>query len=148
MNNLTSLNLGFNKKINDDSIRNLSNLISLNLMANYKITDDGIRKLTNLTSINLSLNISITDYGIRDLIPNALMKPFDTADSTPDSEAFFILDFSTLENSQMTGMRIEPLAKTGLFERRVLSMTSGFKPLATENQGVIHAIDPALAMTA
>ena len=95
-----------------------------------------------------AVNSILTDYGIVDLVANVLMKAFDVADSTPDSDAFFILDFSTLETSVMTGMRVENLAKVGLSEKRLLSLTSGFKPLATESQGVIHAIDPALAMTA
>ena len=95
-----------------------------------------------------AVNAILTDYGIIDLIPNALMQLFDVADSTPDSDAFYILDFSSLENSNMTGFRVENLAKTGLAEKRLLSMATGFKPLATESQGVIHGIDQALAMTA
>ena len=96
-----------------------------------------------------AVNAILTDYGIVDLVPNALQTFSATStESVPDSYTFFILDFNTLEMANMTGFRVDTLAKNGLGDNRLLSKTSGFKPLSTEAQGFVQGIDAAVAMTA
>ncbi len=94
---------------------------------------------------NTAVNAILTDYGIVDLVPNAL-QPIANAAGACDTA--FILDFSTLECPNFTGFRVTPLAKTGHSEKRLLSKSWAFRPLATESQGIIQGIDATAAMTA
>lgn len=93
-----------------------------------------------------AVNAILTDYGIVDLVPNVFQPFGDVADSTPDSSTMFILDMSKIEMVTMTGFRVEPLAKTGLSEKRLLSKSWGLKVLSSEAQGMIQAIDESIAM--
>jgi len=90
-----------------------------------------------------AVNAILSDYGIIDLEPNPIMP---LADSVTASDTFYILMVSDLEFSNMTGFRVENLGKSGLSEKRLLSKTWGFKPLATESQGMAQGVDATEAM--
>lgn len=95
-----------------------------------------------------AVNTILTDYGVLDMVPNPIMTFNDVAGSAPDSSTAYILDFSSLEMSVMRGFRVEALGKDGMSEKSMLSKVAGFKPLATESQGIILGVDTATAMVA
>ena len=98
-----------------------------------------------------AVNSILTDYGIVKLRANALQKPSALDAETTSGgiqNSFFCLDFRYLEMVTMTGFRVEPLAKTGFSEKRLLSKTWGLRVLSSEAQGIIQGIDVLLPMAA
>ena len=70
------------------------------------------------------------------LIPNRLQQPTDT-----DTSSAFFLNPEYLQCSFLRGYRTEPLAKTGLSEKRLISVDYCLMVLNEKNLGAIHAID-------
>ena len=59
-----------------------------------------------------------------------------------------ILDPKHLKQSFLTGYRVEPLAKTGLSEKRMMSVDYSLCVLNEKSQGAIFDVDHTAAMTA
>ena len=59
-----------------------------------------------------------------------------------------VRSFSLLRCSMLVGYRTEPLAKTGLADKRLMSCDWGFKVLNEKGQAMIMAIDNTAAMLA
>ena len=90
-----------------------------------------------------SANVFVTDFGqVLRLIPNRLQK----VDATDVSTLYF-LDPKHLKQSFMRGYRTEPLAKTGLSEKRMISVDYSLCVLNEASQGAIMAIDETAAVT-
>ena len=68
LNNLTRLDLSYNKNITDIGIMHMTNLKILNLACNKRINTKCIKQYTNLTKLNICGNKRITDNGISGLI--------------------------------------------------------------------------------
>jgi Leucine-rich repeat (LRR) protein len=59
LHSLTSLDLGLNKRItNDSQVATMTSLVELNLSGNCVVTDAGISGLTSLTTLVLMLKFS------------------------------------------------------------------------------------------
>jgi hypothetical protein len=69
------------------------------------------------------------------------------ADATATSSMYF-LDPAHLKQSLFRGYMVEPLAKTGLSEKRMMSVQYSLLVLNERSQGAILAIDEALAVVA
>lgn len=90
-----------------------------------------------------SINVFVTDFGVTlDLIPNRLMP----ASSAGVSSAG-IFDFEYLDVPYLTGYRVEPLAKTGLADKRQMLVDWTTRVRNEESQGAIHGIDETAAVT-
>lgn len=90
-----------------------------------------------------SINVFVTDFGVTlDLIPNRLMQ----ATSAGVSSAG-IFDFEYLDLPYLTGYRVEPLAKTGLADKRQMLVDWMTRVRNEESQGAIHAIDETAEVT-
>jgi len=84
-----------------------------------------------------SVNVFVTDFGQTiKLVDNRLQ----LADSAGVSTAYF-LDPMHLEQSFLSGYKAVPLAKTGLSEKKLMSVEYSFKVLNEKSQGAIMAID-------
>ena len=91
-----------------------------------------------------AVNVFVTDFGqVIDLISNRIQP----TDATAVSSMYF-LDPTHLELSLMKGYRVEPLAKTGLSDKRMMAVDYSLKVLNEKSQGVIYAIDEALSVVA
>lgn len=91
-----------------------------------------------------SANVFITDFGqVLKIKDNRLQKDDDT-----NSASLYFLDPSHLYQSLLTGYRTEPLAKTGLSEKRLISVDYSLLVTNEKSQGVIADIDTTTAMVA
>ena len=104
------------------------------------MTNDNASGTSPMTAYG-SANVFVTDFGVLTLVPNRLQPAEDT-----DVSALFILDPSHLRLSYMRGMRVEPLAKTGLSEKRLMSCDYSLLCLNEKTQAAIHAIDETAAV--
>jgi hypothetical protein len=98
-----------------------------------------------------SVNVFVTDFGITlELEANRLQTTHD--DATPTTPVpvvdLFLLDPEYIELSYMQGYQVEPLAKTGTADTRLMSVDWTLKLLAEKAQGVVADLDPTLAVTA
>ena len=89
-----------------------------------------------------AFDVFLTDFGTLRLVPNRLQPAYDT-----DNDYVFILDPAYLEMSYLQGYRVEPLAKTGLSDKRVMSVDWGLCVKNFDACGGVADVDPTLAMT-
>ena len=88
-----------------------------------------------------SVNVFITDFGVTlDLIPSRLQPSVSAV-----SQAF-MLDPQHLRLSYLHSPRVEPLAKTGLSEKRLMSADWALVVTAEKAHGMITDIDNTLAV--
>jgi len=88
-----------------------------------------------------SVNVFITDFGVTlDLIPNRLQPS-----ASAVSQAF-MLDPMHLRLSYLHAPRVEPLAKTGLSEKRLMSADWALVVTAEKAHGIVLDIDNTLAV--
>lgn len=90
-----------------------------------------------------SVDLFITDFGSLELIPNRLQLPLGT-----DNHSAYVLDWSFVSLSFLQGYQVEPLAKTGLADNRLLSVDWGLRVGNWDAIGAVADVNPALAMTA
>ncbi len=91
-----------------------------------------------------SVNIFITDFGVTlDLIPNRLQQ-----NVVADTSTAFLLDMQHLRQSFLHSFRTEPLAKTGLSDKRLMSADWTLVVTTEKAHGMISEIDNTAAVTA
>jgi len=91
-----------------------------------------------------AVNVFVTDFGVTlELTPNRLQTTTATATST-----LFIIDPPKLMRSDMNGIAVEPLAKEGTADSRLMSTDWLLKVLSEKAHGLIGDIDEALAVVA
>ena len=89
-----------------------------------------------------AVNVYATDFGVTlDLIPNRLMPQ-----SSAGTSSVLFADWGFVQGAYLRGYQVEPLAKTGLSEKRMMSVDWTLKVLNEEALGAIHAINEATAM--
>jgi hypothetical protein len=91
-----------------------------------------------------SVNVFVTDFGQTIKLMDNRLQP---VDDTATSSAYF-LDPTHLRQSMLRGYTVEPLAKTGLTEKKLMSVEYSMLVLNEKSQGAILAIDEALAVVA
>ncbi|WP_299084453.1 DUF5309 family protein [uncultured Paraglaciecola sp.] len=91
-----------------------------------------------------SVNVFVTDFGQAVALKDNRLQ---AVDATATSSMYF-LDRSKLRQSFLRGYQVEPLAKSGLSEKRMMSVQYALMVLNEKSQGAILAIDEALAVTA
>lgn len=89
-----------------------------------------------------SVDVFLTDFGTLRLVPNRLQPALDTG-----NDAMYIIDPSMLELSYLEGYRVDPLAKTGLSDKRLMSVDYGLCVKNWDALGMIPDIDPTAAFT-
>ena len=94
-----------------------------------------------------SVDVFLTDYGTLQLVPNRLQPSFGADPAVHDNDAMFIIDPSLLELSYLQGYRVDPLAKTGLSDKRQMSVDWSLCVKNWDGLGGIFDIDPTAAVT-
>jgi hypothetical protein len=129
----------------------LSNPQTIRLISEYMFSDtariavlqsDQDKSREKATALG-SVNFYVTDFGSLQLVPSRTY-----VEAVATVSELFILDFSLLREAVLAGTRVEPLAKTGLADKRLMSCDYGLKVLNEEGEGMIADIDTALAMVA
>ena len=91
----------------------------------------------------------VSDFGqIVKFLDNRLMQPDSGAVGTDAVSSMYFLDPRYLKQSFMTGYRTEPLAKTGLSEKRLISVDYSLLVTAEKAQGAIRDINAELPVIA
>lgn len=90
-----------------------------------------------------SVNVFVTDFGTLTLMPNRLQQKT----GTDDAASVFTLDPEYLRQAFLTGYSATPLSKTGLSDKRLMSVDWTLKVLSEKAQGIIADIDPTVAVT-
>jgi hypothetical protein len=94
-----------------------------------------------------AVNVFLTNFGITlAMVPSRLQGFADTAASPPDSSTLFVLDPSMLEISYMQPWHVSDLAKTGLFDTKIVSATWTLVVKNWEGLGMVQGLDEALAI--
>jgi len=101
------------------------------------LTSDANQKASALTATG-SVNLFVTDFGTLEMVPNRLQQGANEA---------FILDTSLLRIGTLHGYKVEELAKTGLADKRQMSVDATLKVLNEEGLAIIRDIDPDADMT-
>jgi hypothetical protein len=96
-----------------------------------------------------SVNVFLTDFGVTlNMIPNRIQQPY--ADSTGtelDAATVFIMDPAYARISFLHGYRVEPLAKTGLSDKRLMAVDFTGKCLEPRAHRIIPDVDIAAPVT-
>ena len=95
-----------------------------------------------------SVNVMVTDFSVLELVPNRLQPASGGTGTPPESDTVFIFDPSMIQISYLRGYRTEPLAKTGLQEKMLISVDWTLKPLNWTCLGGILGVDKSAAVTA
>jgi len=91
-----------------------------------------------------SVNVFVTDFGQTIQLRDNRLQPQDAAGTS----TAYLIDPEHLKQSFLRGYRTEPLGKTGLSDKNLMSAEWSFKVLNELSQGAIYAIDEALAVVA
>lgn len=91
-----------------------------------------------------SVNVFVTDFGQTVQMRDNRLQPTDAAATS----TMYFLDPQHLAQSFMRGYQTEPLGKTGLSDKKLMSVEWTFEVLNEKSQGAIYAIDEALAVVA
>lgn len=90
-----------------------------------------------------SVNVFVSDFGQTVEMRDNRLQPTTSANVS----TMFGLDGDHLMQSLLRGYQVEPLAKTGLSEKRLMSVQYSLKVLNERSQGAIFAIDETAAVT-
>lgn len=91
-----------------------------------------------------SVNAFLTDFGVTlNMVPNRIQRAY----NQNEMASVFVLDPAYARVSYLRGYRVEPLAKTGLSEKRLMSVDFTLKVLEPRAHRVIPDIDIAAAVT-
>ena len=95
------------------------------------------------------VNVFVTDFGTIRAVPNRLQPTFDDA-TTPTAKkaaAVFLLDPSYVSLCYLKGYQTDELAKTGLSEKRMMSVDWSLIVHTEKAHGMIFGVDGSVAMT-
>ena len=105
------------------------------------LTSDQGKSAERATALG-SVNVFVTDFGTLELVDNRLQQ------LESGGANAYIIDPAFLALCYLHGYRVEPLAKTGLSDRRQMAVDWTLIVNNEKAHGVIADIDPALAVTA
>lgn len=94
-----------------------------------------------------TVNVFVTDFGSIRAVPNRLQQTYVDSGSTQVATVY-ILDPQYLALTYLKGYQTDELAKTGLSEKRMMSVDWSLKVHTEKAHGCIFGINPASAMTA
>jgi len=91
-----------------------------------------------------SVNVFVTDFGQTVQMRDNRLQPVDAAATS----TMYMVDPAHLRQSYLRGYQVEPLGKTGLSDKNLMSVEWSFLVLNELSQGAIYAIDEALSVVA
>jgi hypothetical protein len=95
-----------------------------------------------------SVNVFVTDFATLKLVPNRLQQTHKDSGGTVDVGDVFIVDPTYLALSYLKGYRTDPLAKTGLAEKSLMSVDWTLICNTEKSHAIIGDINPLTAVTA
>lgn len=98
-----------------------------------------------------AVNVFVSDFSTLEIVSNRLQLPDEDDVTTPvnsDAVVVYIIDPSMLRLSFLSGYRVEPLAKTGLSDKRQMCVDWSLKVLNSNAQGAVFNVDQTAPVTA
>jgi len=94
-----------------------------------------------------SVNVFLTDFGVTlDMVANRIQRTY-LDDGGEEAAAGFLLDPAYARASRLRGYVVEPLAKTGLSDKRLMSVKTTLKVLEPDAHRVLLDLDPTSPVT-
>jgi hypothetical protein len=111
---------------------------------------NNITDASEAATVLAAVNVYVSDFGTITMVPNRMQQThLDTTAVTPLSCAdVFLLDPKYITLSYLRGHQVESMAKTGLSEKRLMSVDWTFMCFNEKSQGIIGDVNPAAAMIA
>jgi hypothetical protein len=109
------------------------------------LTSDQGKSAEKATALG-SVNVFVTDFGTLELVDNRLQQTYAADDGTAAN--VYIIDPAYLSLAYLHGYRVEPLAKTGLADKRQMAVDWTLVVNTEKAHGVIADIDVAAAAVA
>ena len=132
---------------NPTVIRKLSEYMFTETAKVATLTSD-VREKSSAATATGSVNLFITDFGVTlMMVPNRLQQP---VVATPGSRncTLYCYDPEYVRHGYLAGYRVEPLAKIGLADTRMMAVDWTLKCLNESAHGLIADIDDELAVVA
>lgn len=95
-----------------------------------------------------SVNVFVTDFGVTLELHANRLQQLDATVGGGTAYNGYILDPEYIRMAYLTGYKVDPLAKNGLSDRRLMNVDWTLKVLNEKAHGMIAAIDPTAPMTA
>lgn len=124
-------------------IRKLSEYMFTSSARIGTITSDQGKSESKATALG-AVNVFVSDFGTLTFVPNRLQPLYNTATAAH----VFVYDPEYVRQAFLDGYQTETLAKTGLMDKRLMSVDWSLKVLNPEAHAVIADIDPTAAVTA
>lgn len=125
-------------------IRNLSTYLFSDVARVATMTAQQTQSKPQALTAYGSVNVFVTDFGQTVTMRDNRLQQQDSAGTS----SMYFLDPSHINQSFLRGYQTEPLAKTGLSEKRLMSAEYALKVYSEKSQGAILAISEALAVVA
>ena len=93
-----------------------------------------------------SVNVFVSDFSVLEFVPDRLQQTYTDAVAT-QVVFVFILDPMLLRLGKLNGYAVDPLAKTGLADKRLMRVDWCVKVLNEKGNGMVADVDPTLAAT-
>ncbi len=124
-------------------IRKLSEYMFTSSARIATLTSETMQKAEAATAKG-SVNVFLTDFGVvMEFMPSRLQQDVDT-----DNANVYLIDPQYIRQGFLHGYRTEPLAKTGLSEKRQMIVDWTLKVLTEKAHGVIADIDDSIDVAA
>lgn len=94
------------------------------------------------------VNVFVTDFGTIRAVPNRLQPTYQVGGTGPQLADVFLLDPSYVSLCYLKGYQTDDLAKTGLSEKRMMSVDWSLIVHTEKAHGLITGVNGAVAMTA
>ena len=94
-----------------------------------------------------AVNVFVSDFGTLTLVPNRLQQYYEDG-AAADAANVFIYDPEYVRHAFLDGYQTQPLAKTGLMDKRLMSVDWTLKVLNPDAHALIADVDPTADVTA
>ncbi len=125
-----------------DCIRRISEYMFTDTARIATLQSDQMKSQEKAAALG-TVNLFITDFGSLELVPNRIQQPV-----AADTAELHILRMNLLRCSFLHGYKVEPLAKTGLADKRMMSVDGSLAVLNEEGIAMYADIDTSAAMVA
>lgn len=110
-------------------------------------TINNIKSVNEAATVLAAVNVYVSDFGTITMVPNRMQQTHNDSAAASCADVF-LLDPKYITLSYLRGHQVESMAKTGLSEKRLMSVDWTFMCFNEKSQGIIGDVDTAAAMTA
>ena len=110
-------------------------------------TVNNLKSANEAATVLAAVNVYVSDFGTITMVPNRMQQTHNDSAAASCADVF-LLDPKYITLSYLRGHQVESMAKTGLSEKRLMSVDWTFMCFNEKSQGIIGDVDTATPMTA